>query len=272
MGQAVKARRVLACRCAPGYPGERSTVLNRAIGYGTFMELMELSVTLASENRPPFSRPGRPRSVSLVCGTVKLMECNAPGTPIVHVSWGSYRIVTAAASKCVVVGRGKNFSANQHHSVDGARTSIDGLSIDGLSIDGSSIDGCWARSRTAGRNGGVPLVMGIRGGGATNGGMARPRAAGGAPHPGARALHVLRAQGGAAAETRPRRRLEGRDKNGGGYVSRWQVRRAQAAGMAGMAGMAEMRCQVRRRRRRRRRGPVSGARNETSAKQAMTWT
>jgi hypothetical protein len=157
----------------------------------------------------------------------------------------------------------ENFSANQHHSVDGARTSIDGLSI-----DGSSIDGCWARSRTAGRNGGVPLVMGIRGGWATNGGMARPRAAGGAPHPGARALHVLRAQGGAAAETRPRRRLEGRDKNGGGYVSRWQVRRAQAAGMA---GMAEMRCQVRRRRRRRRRGPVSGARNETSAKQAMTW-
>jgi hypothetical protein len=60
-----------------------------------------------------------------------------------------------------------------------------------------------------------------------------------------RALHVLRAQGGAAAETRPRRRLEGRDKNGGGYVSRWQVRRGQAA------GMAEMRCQVRRRRRRR---------------------
>jgi hypothetical protein len=130
-------------------------------------------------------------------------------------------------------------------SMDGS--SVDGLSMDGSSVDGLSMDGCWARSRTAGRNGGVPLVMGmgIRSGGATNGGMARPRAAGGAPHPGARALHVLRAQGGAAAETRPRRRLEGRDKNGGGYVSHWQVRRAQAA------GMAEMRCQVRRRRRRR---------------------
>jgi hypothetical protein len=144
----------------------------------------------------------------------------------------------------------ENFSANERDSMAGLTidgSSVDGLSMDGSSMDGSSMDGCWARSRTAGRNGGVPLVMGmgIRSGGATNGGMARPRAAGGAPHPGARALHVLRAQGGAAAETRPRRRLEGRDKNGGGYVSHWQVRRAQAA------GMAEMRCQVRRRRRRR---------------------
>ena len=45
-----------------------------------------------------------------------------------------------------------------------------------------------------------------------------------APHP-ARARHVSGAQGGAAAETRRRCRLEGR------YMSRWQVRRGQAGDM-----------------------------------------